>query len=509
MKSTIFLSYPSSLGETAARIELSLKGEGYTVFRDRSALPPGESFDARIRAAVEESDLFIFLITPESVSPGRYTLTELKFAEQRWGHPAGRVLPVIAEATPNESIPAFLRAVTILKPHGNLVAEVAAEVARLTAPWWRRMLEPRRLVPAVVAALLIAASGWLWLPSYLERRRQNAEVAVLVDRSRSQVDAGDYANAWKLLEQANAVAPPSREVFEAQEQLAMKLLRGAGHSYSSGGRASHEDLVKRTRPVLARGSSSAKGERLANLLAHTGWADYLRGGRAESSGLDPVKHYRSALEADPANVYAHAMWGFELLRERGSPAALAQAKRHFSAALETGREREYLRYLQVSALLQTYTNVWIEDLERQKEVIRVVNAMRTGNETRPKGWEPSSFKGKVWAIYYLGFVADDERGPLLATLPPAEHLATFRWLFPEDDLPADRGEYSLFEYRFFLAQVEEYGGDRTGALASYRRLLGEFASKKYNSSRAIKMVEQANAAIRRLVGRPRRCKTAK
>ncbi len=194
------------------------------------------------------------------------------------------------------------------------------------------------------------------------------------------------------------------------------------------------------------------------------------------------------------------MWGFELLRERGSPAALAQAKRHFSAALEIGREREYLRHLQVSALLQTYTNVWIEDLERQREVIRVVNAMRTGNETRPKGWEPSSFKGKVWAIYHFGFVVDDERGPLLATLPPAEHLATFRWLFPEDDLPADRGEYSLFEYRFFLAQVEEYGGDRTGALASYRRLLGEFASKKYNSSRAIKMVEQANAAIRRLGG---------
>ena len=500
MKSTVFLSYPSSLEETAARIELSLKGEGYAVFRDRSALPPGESFDARIRAAIEESDLFVFLITPESVSPGRYTLTELKLVEQRWGHPAGRVLPVLAEVTPMESIPAYLRAVTILKPHGNLVAEVAAEVARLSAPWWRRMLEPRRLVPAVIAALLLAGSAWLVLPSYLERRRQNTEVAALVDRSRSQIEAGNHADAWKLLEQANAVAPASREVFEAQEQLAMKLLRGVGLSYSSGGRASYEDLVKRTLPVLARGSSGATGERLANLLAHMGWADYLRGGRAGSGGLDPVKQYRSALEADPANVYAHAMWGFELLRERGSPAALAEARRHFSAALETGREREYLRYVEVSALLQTYTNAWIENPERQREVIRVVNAMRTGKETRPKGWGPGSFKGKVWAIYHFGFVAEDERAPLLAALPPAEHLATFRWLFPEDDLAADRGEYGLFEYLFFLAQMEEYGGDRAGALASYRRLLDEFTSKKYNSGRAIKMVEQANVAIRRLGG---------
>ena len=501
MRSTIFLSYPSSLGETAERIELSLKGEGYAVFRDRSALPPGESFDARIRAAVEESDLFVFLITPQSVSSGHYTLTELKFAEQRWGHPAGRVLPVMTEPTPIESIPAFLQAVTILKPQGNLVAEVAAEVERLTAPWWRRMLEPRRLVPAIVAALLLVVSAWLGLPFYFERRQQNTEAAALVDRSRTELDAGNSASAWKLLEQANAVAPASRDVFTAQEELAMKLLRGAGLSYSSGGRATDEDLVKRTLPVLARGTSGAKGERLANLLAHMGWADYLRGGRAESGGLDPAKQYHAALEAHPANVYAHAMWGFELLRQRSSPAALAEAMKHFTTALETGREREYLRYLEVSALLQTYTNIWIENLERQKETIRVVNAMRVGKETRPKGWGPGAFKGKVWAIYHFGFVPDDDRAQLLAALPPAEHLATFRWLFPEDDLAAaDRGEYALFEYLFVLAHVEEYGTDRAAALASYRRLLGEFASKKYNSRAAIKMVEQANAAIRRLGG---------
>lgn len=495
MKSTIFLSYPSSLEEMAARIELSLQGEGYAVFRDRSALPPGESFDARIRAAVEESDLFVFLITPESVSPGRYTLTELKFVEQRWGHPAGRVLPVLAEATPMEAIPAFLRTVTILKPHGNLVAEVAAEVARLSAPWWRRMLEPRRLVPAVIVALLLAGSAWLGLPSYLERRQQNAEAAALVDRSRLQVEAGNYANAWELLEQANAVAPASREVFEAQEQLAMKLLRGAGLSHSSGDRDSDEALANWARPVLARGSSSASGERLANLLAHMGWADYLRGGFAGSGGLDPVKQYRAALEADPANVYAHAMWGFELLRVPVRSAALAEARPHFSAALETGREREYLRYLEVAALLQVFTSP-----ERQREVIRVVNAMRIGKETRPKGWGPGSFKNKVWSIYYFGFVDEDERAPLLAALPPADHLATFHWLFPADDLSLDEGVYWFFHYLFVLAQVQEYGGDRAGALVSYRRLLGEFASKKYNSSKAIKMVEQANVAIRRLGG---------
>jgi hypothetical protein len=97
VKHTIFLSYSSAQGEIAARIELALKGEGHAVFRDRSSLPPGESFDERIRNAIEESDLLVFLISRDSVAAGRYTLTELKFAEQKWPHPGGRVLPVYAE----------------------------------------------------------------------------------------------------------------------------------------------------------------------------------------------------------------------------------------------------------------------------------------------------------------------------------------------------------------------------------------------------------------------------
>ena len=439
MKSTVFLSYTSSLSEVAMRIELSLKGEGFSVFRDRSMLPPGETFDERLRVAIEECDLFVFLISPESVSPGRYTLTELKFAEQKWPHPAGRVLPVMVEATPKESIPAFVRAVTMLQPRGDIVAEVTAEVVRLNRPWLRRMLEPRRLVPASAVALLIAGFAWMVLPPYLERSRQNAKAHEFVERSRSEAAAGNDGNAWKLLEQAGGVAPTSREVFEAQEHLAMKLLRRAGVSYFGGTSAGYVELQKRTLPVLSRGTAEASGERLANLLAHMGWADYLQGGRSGAGEPDPAIQYRRALEVDPRNVYAHAMWGFEFLRDRRSPESLAKAKRHFAAALESNQEREYVRYLQVSALLQTYTNVWVEDPERQKEVIRVANEMRVNGETWPKGWGPGSFKKKVWSIYHFAFVTSDEQAPLLAALPPAEHLSSFRWLFREDDLTAEGG----------------------------------------------------------------------
>lgn len=495
--STVFLSYSSEQAEVATRIELSLKEDGHLVFRDRSSLPPGEAFDTRIRAAVEESDLFVFLISSESISPGRYTLTELKFAEQKWGNPSGHVLPVLVEPVPGEIIPAFLRAVTILNPQGNLTAEVAAEVARMSASWWRRMLEPRRLVPIVAAVLLLAGGAWIGLPSYLERREQTIRGAELVQQSQSQADSGDYENAWKLLEEAKAVAPASGQVSEAQERLAMMLLRGAGVNFSGGSNAYLEALLNRTLPVLSRGASVAKGERLANLLAHIGWTDYLR----ELTGVggpDPAEHYRRALEVDSRNVYAHAMWGFEMLRKRGPRTALAEAKRHFSAAVESGREREYVRYLQVSALLQTYTNVWIDDLGRENEAIRVANEMRIDGETRPKGWGRGSFKGKLWSIYYFEVVTGDHLEALLAALPATEHLALFRWLFPEEDLPESEGAPPLFFYLSVLAQLQEHGGDRPGALVSYRRLLSEFAKKKYDSSRATKIVNDANAAVRRL-----------
>ena len=490
MKTTVFLSYSSAQSEAATRIELALKGEGYSVFRDRSALPPGESFDARIRAAIEDSDLFVFLISRESVSEGHYTLTELRCAEQKWGHPAGRVLPVFAEPTPKDAIPAFLRAVTILQPRGDIAAEVAAEVGRLSASWWRRMLEPRRLVPTVVVVLILAGAAWMWLPPYLERREQNARAETIVKQSQSQADSGQYGDAWKLLEQARVVAPASPVVSEAQERLAMKLIRNAGLRTVGETRSYFENLLNTTVPVLSRGASGAKGERLASLLAHLGWADYLRE-RTGVGGPDPAQHYRGALEVDPGNVYAHAMWGFEILRKPG-PQAVAEAKRHFAAAAHSRRELEYVRYLEIFALLQ------IADPEREREVIQVANEMRTGGETRPTGWGLGSIRGKVWSIYHFGFVASDAQAPLLAALPPTEHLSTFQWWFPEDDLPEGSGAPSLFNFLLVLAQLQERAGDRASALASYRRLLSEFEKKKYDSPRTLKIVADARASIRRL-----------
>lgn len=475
MKRAIFLSYSSLQSEAATRIELSLKGEGHSVFRDRSALPPGESFDARIRAAIEESDLFIFLISRESVLEGHYTLTELKFAEQKWGHPAGHVLPVFTEPVPKEAIPEFLRAVTILQPMGDIAAEVTAEVDRMTEPWWRWFLKPQGLALLVLVALLLAGGVWRGLSWFFEHREQSRQVTALLKQGQLQADSGNYASAWNLLEQAAVIHPPSSEVIDAQERLAMAWLDNARGSQLTG---NLKDIAEKVLPVLSRGAVAGKGERSADLLAHMGWGDFLRS-REGVGGLDPTQNYRRAIEIDPGNVFAHTMWGFEILR-KGGP--LAEANRHFAIALQSKREREYVRHMQISALL------WAPDPELECEVIRVANEMRRGGESMPTGTPERSDTWRLWNVYYSRLIFDHDKPQFLAAIPPPDHVATFRWLYPEDQFPQDK--YHL--YLYILAQLQELSGDRTNALASYQKLRSKLGSARGS------LLDHSNAAIKRL-----------
>jgi hypothetical protein len=492
--SSVFLSYSSDQADAATRIELSLREDGHSVFRDRSSLPAGEGYDARIRAAVDDSDLFVFLISRESVSPSRYTLTELKFAEDKWGDPSGHVLPVMVEPVSKDAIPAFLRAVTILKPQGNLTAEVAAAVALMSASWWRRMLAPRRLVPALAVLLVLAAIAWLALPTYLERRARAAEVSKLVEQGLSQANSTTFDDGWKILEDARSLAPMSREVLEAEEGLAMDWVRRNGLAQWSSEYV--QKVLGKTLPVLQRAAGEATGRRKADLVAHLGWTEYLRGLTGGEGQLHTVDNYRRALELDSRNVFAHAMWGFEALRMfPNDKEALELAKSHFSAAVESEREREYVRFVEVAALLMSYTQLWSGDSGREMEAIRVMNDMRVKGEPKPTGF----VKRHLWAVYHFDAVTNDRLESIVPALPPADHLAAFRWAFPEEDLSRNEPP-TLFNYLYVLAQLQEKAGDRAGALASYRRVVDEFSRNKYTASRAISMNERANAALKRLSG---------
>ena len=124
----VFISYSSADREVAEEIQLALLGEGHEVFFDKDSLPAGGNYHARIDSAIRAADALVFLISPSSVSPGSYALTELKFARIKWPHPKNRVVPVRMHDTPWVAMPTYLKSVTVLEPSGNIAAEVLATI---------------------------------------------------------------------------------------------------------------------------------------------------------------------------------------------------------------------------------------------------------------------------------------------------------------------------------------------------------------------------------------------
>jgi hypothetical protein len=171
----IFLSYPSEARDVAARVNIALLALGHDVFFDRDDLAPGREYDQAIARSIAASDLFVFFIAPQSVTAGRYTLTELGLAQRKWPAPGGRVLPVMLKPTDISTIPAYLRAVSFLVPSGEVVAETVHAVSELvnSLPLTTRVGHRVRSRPGVaVLATIAVVAGGVWFG--LERIRSGS-----------------------------------------------------------------------------------------------------------------------------------------------------------------------------------------------------------------------------------------------------------------------------------------------------------------------------------------------
>lgn len=148
----IFLSYASQDREAAKAIYLALRDQGHKVFFDRADLPAGEEYHNRIREVIQSTQLFIFLISPDAVDGGSYTLTELDIAEKS----AKPLLPVMLRKTELTTLPPTIKAVTFLETDGSLPGAVAAEVHRIAGKWRGRRL---KLAVAATAGVVLLAAG--------------------------------------------------------------------------------------------------------------------------------------------------------------------------------------------------------------------------------------------------------------------------------------------------------------------------------------------------------------
>lgn len=289
----------------------------------------------------------------------------------------------------------------------------------------------------------------------------HGHLAELLSTGRTQEHAGDFAAALKTLEQADQLVQDNPDVQAARADLAMHWLE------TRLGPDERRFDASAILPVVERAASTAKGRRKADLLAHAGWAEFLRSDDGAWQ-RQSREYYNQALQIDSGNVYAHAMQGYWALWSVSGPRSgdealqrrrILEARREFSLALAGGREHEFVRRLQLDGLgLEGFL-----DSETDIEFLRVVNDMRKSGEAIP----PQT------ANVIMGFFADrlapsigdsggvlEEGRRLSSALPTAELFATFSWLFDRPDLNPSKAY--LREY--YRAVLQEASGNGSEAL---------------------------------------------
>jgi hypothetical protein len=319
-------------------------------------------------------------------------------------------------------------------------------------------------------------------------REQRRQITELYSVGKLQHGAADNEGAWTSFEQALKTAEAGGKLAQltgqlsqetialraAQEDLAMEWLENIRVRASEG--QTFSDVVDKLVPVLNRGAASASGARKADLLAHVGWAHFLRR-RDGHLGLNPEQQYRQALEIDPANPYAHAHWGHWKL---WTGEKLEEARQHFSTALASGRSRDYVRKIQLAALQNLGAG-------GDGEFLTVVNDMRKNNEKI----DPQTRK-HLDSIYYVACSRRydaDHLTKLFTAVPATEQLATFQALF----YGAHNEEGRSPVRDACLATLLEAAGQREEALRIWLALRQSFSPNDSGS-----LVDRAQDAIKRL-----------
>lgn len=317
--------------------------------------------------------------------------------------------------------------------------------------------------------------GWVWVSERLERHRA-IDRALTVEAA--QLRNADYQSAWDTLAQAAQIDSGSERVQQAQEDVAMQWLENV----SASGDQTVSSIAAKLEPVLTRGATSAGSpQRQADLLAHLGWSYFLRG-REAASGPDPASAYRDALQKDPDNPYAHAMWGHWILWNHQS---LAKAEEHFAAALAAPRPelRPYVRSMQLSALDD------IESHNSAEELIRVANDIRKEHGVLAPRW-PHDILTQYWEYVVI---PNKNEAAFLSAIPPQDHLDTFDWLV---QLDGPDGEKDPVTHAYIRSVLLETAGRRDEALAGYRSVQARLGSDRSNS-----LAEAARKAVARLGAR--------
>jgi hypothetical protein len=260
---------------------------------------------------------------------------------------------------------------------------------------------------AAVISLILGARQLVGIATdRAERSRASAEFTAL---ARQQADRSEFPEAWQSLDRADERSRTPQSAA-ARLDIAFRWLEegrpGVGQPFTR--------ITDAVMPALDRALLDPQHPRRADILAHLGWATFLKS--RETGRGDPAALYKQALAIDPHNAYANAMLAHWLLWQGGP---LTAARPYFDAALASGQQRPFVRTLQLAALRNRNDEV------ADAELLRVADSMRRQNESLD---DRSARAAYVVYQQRYGRPNTIAANPADVGIPPADQLATFQWL---------------------------------------------------------------------------------
>ncbi len=332
---------------------------------------------------------------------------------------------------------------------------------------------------AILGLLATLSGGVRWVS---EHRKQQAQTKAQLALAASQVEQHQYESAVQTCQAILDKNPQNQQAADAQLKAVMLWVENFSLTGSEGqdGTTEARQKLDEIFRLLEAARARVHGTQAEDVLAHIGWAHWLNSDR--KMGQRETEHaaeenLRAALGADASNVYANAMAGNWLLQTGGS---LPEAAAHFRTALKTGRERPYVRVMQIGGLLG------VDNSAADVELVRAANEMRKNGE-----FMDAETKSRIAShLYEDNLHSPEDLSAVLSAIPPEESSSTYEWL---EQSQAESDSHALAN-QFVAAKLLEVSGKPTEALEKFRLLQAQL--KRIPSGTAFD--SPVNEAVKRL-----------
>jgi hypothetical protein len=175
------------------------------------------------------------------------------------------------------------------------------------------------------------------------------------------------------------------------------------------------------------------------------------------------------------------LWPYN--RQKYDGGNLNRAIDHFTAALNSGQEKAYIRGMQFHALFNN------DGMDADVETIKIANEMRKQHETLKYGHRRRIIKTYTRLLYTSDY-SEKLSQKLTTALPAVDLLETLRWLVGDQDIQTNLSSIQAESCQFLIAYFTEQNGDLQAALAIYQSLKGDLRPNSAFHGRVDQAIER-------------------